>query len=203
MIQLYGTPVSRAQRSLWALEEVGVEYENIPTHFIGESKTPEHLARNPNGRIPVLVDGDLILWESMAINLYLAKRYDKGLQPKTLADEAHALKWSFWVMTEVETHLITVLMHRLMLPKDQKDAKIADAAVEKLAKPFAVLDAALAERKYILGDTYSVADVNVASVLATGSMVQVEFGDYPNLERWMSVCTARAACKTARGLMGG
>jgi glutathione S-transferase len=203
MITVYGVPASRTFRTLWMLEELGLRYENIPTHFAtGDTRRPEFLAINPNGHIPVLVDDDLTLWESMAINLYLAKRYDEGLQPKTVADEAHALKWSFWVMTEVENHLITALMHRAMLPADQRDAKVAEAAIAKLEKPLAVLDAELEEKKYLLGDTYTVADVNVASVLSTASLVKLTFDDHPNVQRWMGVCTSRPACKKARALMG-
>ena len=76
MIKLYGVPLSRAFRSLWALEEIGVEYENVPVNFVDDAKKPQYLAINPNGRIPALVDGDLTLFESMAINLYLARKYD-------------------------------------------------------------------------------------------------------------------------------
>ena len=79
--RLYGLAASRAFRSVWAMEEVGVEYEHVPTHFGAEAKTPEYLAVNPNGRVPALVDGDLVLFESMAINLYLAERYGEGLCP--------------------------------------------------------------------------------------------------------------------------
>jgi glutathione S-transferase len=203
MIKVYGIPASRTLRTLWMLEEIGVPYENIPTHFAtGDTQKPEFLAINPNGHIPTLVDGNVTMWESMAINLYLAKRYDKGLQPKSLEDECHAIKWSFWVMTEVEDSLVTVIMHRMMLPEDQRDAKIAEAAAEKLAKPFGVLDQELAERKYLLGDTYTVADVNVASVLAMAPMVGVDMSRFPNLKRWLDVCTARPACTKARGMMG-
>ena len=202
MIKLYGVPASRAFRSLWMLEELGVPYENIPTHFAtGDTHKPEFLAINPNGHIPVLVDDKVTLWESMAINLYLAKRYDKGLQPKTLEDECHAIKWSIWAMTEVENFLVTVLLHRMLLPKEQRDPKQADAAAEKLIKPFAVLDQQLADRKYLLGDTYTVADVNVASVLAMAPAVGVDFSKTPNLKRWLDVCSSRPACTKARGFM--
>ena len=203
MIKVYGVPASRTFRTLWMLEELGLPYENIPTHFAtGDTRKPEFLAINPNGHSPALVDGDVTIWESMAINLYLAKKYDKGLLPKTLADECHAIKWSFWAMTEVEPHLLTVLMHRLFLPPDQRDAKAADAAIEKLNKPFAVLDAELAERKYLVGDGYSVADVNVASVLSWVSLLKISVEKFPNLKRWLDVCTSRPACKKARGSTG-
>lgn len=203
MIKVYGIPASRTFRTLWMLEELGLPYENIPTHFAtGDTRKPEFLAINPNGHIPALVDGDVTMWESMAINLYLAKKYDKGLQPKSLADECHAIKWSFWAMTEVEPHLLSVLMHRMFLPPDQRDPKAADAAIEKLTKPFAVLDAEMAERKYLVGDGYSVADVNVASVLSWVALLKISVDKFPNLARWLDVCTSRPACKKARGSAG-
>src|SRR5262245_26006381 len=82
MIKLYGIPRSRAMRPLWMLEELGLPYENVSVSFVNETRMPAFLKLNPNGHIPVLQDGDLTLWESMAINLYLARRYDKGLWPK-------------------------------------------------------------------------------------------------------------------------
>jgi len=203
MIKVYGVPASRAFRTLWMLEELGLPYENIPTHFAtGDTRKPEFLAINPNGHIPALVDGDVKMWESMAINLYLAKKYDKGLQPKSIVDEAHAIQWSFWAMTEVENFLVTVLMNRMMLPQDQRDPKAAEAAIEKLNKPFAVLDAELSERKYLAGDTYTVADVNVASVLTWVPLLGIDLEKFPNVKRWLDVCTSRPACKKARTLMG-
>ena len=78
---LYGISASRAFRSIWAIEEVGIEYEHVPTSFRGDAGQPEYLAINPNGRIPALVDGDLKLFESMAINLYLARQYGGDLMP--------------------------------------------------------------------------------------------------------------------------
>lgn len=203
MIQLHGVRMSRATRCLWMLEELGLRYESLPVSFVGDVQKPEYKKLNPNARIPTLVDDDgTVIWESMAINLYLAKKYDKGLMPKSLVDECHAIKWSFWAMTEVEPHLVTVLMHRMFLPPDQRDAKIAETAIEKLNKPFAVLDAEMAERKYLVGDGYSVADVNVASVLGWVSLLSIDVTKFANLKRWLDVCTSRPACKKARGLMG-
>jgi glutathione S-transferase len=199
MIKLYGIPASRAYRSLWALEEVGVEYENVPTHFLGETKKPEFLAINPNGRIPTLVDGDVTLFESMAINLYLAKKYDGGLQPKTLEDEARALQWSFWGMTEIEPPLMQIILNRVMLPENQRNPAAADAAGEALHKPLAVLDAALADRRYLLGDAFTIADLNVASVLSMASFAGFDVSNHPNVNRWYQECLSRPAAARARG----
>ena len=198
MITLYGVPGSRAFRTIWMLEELGVPYENVPTHFAtGDTKKPEFLALNPNGHIPTLVDDGVPYWESMAINLYLARKYDKGLQPKTLEGEAHAIQWSFWAMTEVEYPLLDVLMHRMFLPAEQRDPKLAEAGLAKLQAPLGVLNAHLANRKYILGDQYTVADVNLASVLSWSTLVGVDLAPFPNLARWLTECTSRPAAKTA------
>ena len=100
-LKIYGVPQSRAYRTLWMANELGLDYENIPIHFAdGSAKTPEYLAVNPNGRIPAIDDNGFKLWESMAINLYLAKKHASGLSPKTMEDEAQAIQWSFWAITE-------------------------------------------------------------------------------------------------------
>jgi glutathione S-transferase len=113
MIKLYGIPGSRAMRSLWMLEELGVPYENIKTNFAtGDTRQADYMKINPNGHIPAIQDGEVTLWESLAINLYLARKYDKGLWPKTIAGEAHTFKWSIWAMTEAEEPVVTTLLHR-------------------------------------------------------------------------------------------
>ncbi len=191
MIKLYGISRSRAARSLWALEEIGLEYENIPTHFSGDTKKPDFLAINPNGRVPVLIDGDLTLFESMAINLYLAKKYDGGLQPKTPEDEARAVQWSFWGMTELEAQLIQMLLNTVMLPEAERDPSKIEAAVEALERPLRVLDGALADRAYLLGDAFTIADLNVASVLSLANIVGLDLSGYTNVKRWFDACLSR------------
>jgi glutathione S-transferase len=198
MIKLYGIPASRAFRSLWALEELGVEYEVVPTNFLGDSKKPEYLKVNPNGRIPALVDGDLTLFESMAINLYLAKRYDGGLQPKALEDEAQAVQWSFWGMTEVEPPLMQVLMHRVFLPENQRDPAAAEAGVAGLQKPLGVLNGALGGKRFLLGNDFTIADLNVASVLSISNYVGLDLSKFPNVARWYGECMARPAAARAQ-----
>jgi glutathione S-transferase len=104
-------------------------------------------AQPPNGRIPVLQDGDVTLFESLAINLYLARKYGPALWPKSVADEGRAYQayqWSIWAMTELEEPIITALMHRAFLPADQRVPAKADEAAERFKKPLAVLDGALA-----------------------------------------------------------
>ena len=193
MIKLYGISRSRAARSLWALEEIGIEYESVPIHFMGDTKKPDFLALNPNGRVPVLTDGEVTLFESMAINLYLAKKYDGGLQPKTLEDEARAVQWSFWGMSELEASLIQMLLHRVMLPEAERDASQIEAAAQALERPLRVLDGQLADRPHLLGDAFSIADLNVASVLSLAKIVSFELDAFPHVKRWFDACLSRPA----------
>ncbi len=215
MITVYGTANTRAFRVLWMLEELGVPYAHVKTDFAsGDTRAPEFLRINPNGHVPALVDGELRLFESMAINLYLAERYGAdGLWPTTLEDRARAVQWSFWVMTECEAHTFAVLLarggkqfetwrewtqsaeyertHPVHVPPDPK------AATAALQLPFRVLDDALAGREYLLGNDFGVTDLNVASVLVTARLALIRFAAFPHLDAWLARCTSRPALAAA------
>jgi len=190
MIKLYGVPRSRTARTIWMLEELQIPYENVPVSFIEESRKPEYMKINPNGHIPALQDGDLTLFESLAINLYLARKYDKGLWPKTIDGEAKAYQWSIWAMTELEEPLLTVLMNRAFLPEAQRDAKKADEAAERFKTPLAVLEGQLAG-DYLGGKDFTVADLNVAAVLGWAPLGGLDLGIAPKSQAWLGRCTAR------------
>ncbi len=199
MITLYGVSHSRAFRCLWMLEELGLEYQHVPINFAGGgTRTPEFLAVNPNGHIPALSDGDTVLFESLAINLYLAEKYDGGLQPKSVEDRGRATQWSFWAITETEQSVVEFLFNTLLLPEESRDAAAAAAAAEKLQPPFAVLDTALEGRKFLAGDSFSVADLNVAAVLAWCVPGGYDFASTPNLERWLETSMRRPAAQAAQ-----
>src|SRR5499427_514806 len=140
-LKIYGVARSRTFRTLWMAKELGLDYEHVKVDFAtGETQTQAHLALNPNGHVPVIDDDGFILWESMAINLYLAKKYGAGgLYPSRLEDEARAWQWSFWGMTEVERPLLTALLNRAFYPESQRDAAAADAAEKTLAPSLGVL----------------------------------------------------------------
>ena len=195
MIKLYGIPASRAMRCLWMLEELGVKYENVPTHFIGDAQKPDYLKLNPNGKIPTLDDEGTILWESLAINLHLARKYGKGsLWPDSEADQSRAIQWSFWAMTAVEPPLMQVLMNRAFLPEAQRDESQAKAGEATLQKPLGVLDGHFAGRDFIVGSRFTVADLNVHGVLGWSTTLgKMSLARYPNLARWLETCGKRPA----------
>jgi glutathione S-transferase len=200
MTTLYGSSRSRSARCLWALEELGVKYEHVPVQTT-EVKTPEHLKRNPNGHVPVLEDDGNFIWESMAINLYLAEKYGKNsLWPADVAGHGAAYKWSFWSMTEVEPHLMAILRNRVLLPEGQRDEKAAQAAVEALKGPLKVLDESLKGREFLLGSTFTIADLNAAAVLSWAAMMRLDLSATPTAQAWFQKCLGRPANQKVRTL---
>ncbi len=195
---LYGTSQSRALRSIWAIEETGIEYTHVPTHYFKDSKTDEYMAINPNGRIPALVDGDLHLFESMAINLYLTKHYGGALYPQDAPGEAQAWQWSVWAISEIEPLQMQVVIQRLFVPEDKRDATVIDNAIEGLQRPLKVLDAHLDGREYLLGDAFTVADINLAGVMNLMRMVSIDVAGHANVQRWLDSCYARPAMARAQ-----
>ena len=196
-LTIYGPPQSRSMRTLWIAHELGLEFESDPG-FGEDGASAALLAVNPMGQVPVIDDDGFLLTESMAINIYLAKKHQK-LAPKSLEEEAQALRWSFWVMTAVEGTLLDALKKSRGLMGVAQDVAGAKADLESLARPFRVLDAFLADRDYLLGDEFSVADLNVSSVLAWAAPAGVDFADQPNVAAWLSRCLSREAAVRARG----
>ncbi len=194
MLQLYGNPRSRAMRCLWMLEETGQPYQLIEkTTRADDLQTAEYIRLNPNARIPTLVDGDVALWESMAINIYLAQKYEGPMhfaEPEVLG---LATQWSFWATLEMEELVLDLLQHRALLPEFSRDASHAERDELLMRKPLGVLDGRLAGREYLVGDNFTVADLNVASILAWGKMARLELSPYPEVTRWLDGCLARPA----------
>ena len=201
-LKIYGIPRSRAFRTLWMAKELGLDYENIPIDMDSDgTRAPEYLRINPNGHIPTIDDDGFILWESMAINLYLAKKYSRGdLYPIRFEDEARVWQWSFWGMTEAERPVLTALFHRALLPEDKRDAALADEAERQLGRPLMVLDAAVATSPYLLGEHFSVADLNVASILSWARPARIDLSHVPKMADWFKRCAERPAARAARDL---
>lgn len=199
--RLYGTAHSRALRAVWGIEEVGIAYEHIPTSYGPDSKTPEYLAVNPNGRIPALIDGELRLFESMAINLYLTKRYASALYPTNANDEARTWQWSVWAISEIEPLQMQIVVQQHFTPEDKRNPKVVPGATKALQRPLRVLDAALAGRDWLVGEQFSVADLNVAGVMHLMKNIDFDYSAHTHVQRWADRCYARPAL--ARALAKG
>jgi glutathione S-transferase len=199
-LRIYGIARTRAFRALWVAKELGLDYEHIPVE-IGDAgaRTPEFLAINPNGRLPVIVDGGFVLSESLAITLYLAKKHSNGgLYPGSLEDEARAWQWTFWAVTEVDRGVNIWSLHAVRLPEAERDAAKRDEALSVLKAPFKVLDGALAGRRWLVGNDFTVADLNVAAIVSRA--IEMDLSAVPNLKAWLTRCLERPAAREALAL---
>ena len=197
MITLYGNFLSRATRCLWMLEELGVAYENVP---IAPPQAATVAPHNPNCKVPCLVDGEYKLFESMAINLYLAHKFGKApFWPASPEGLGLVYQWSFWGATEVEPSLVAMLVERVFKPQGTGDAAIIANATEKLGRPLQILDDSLVGKDWLLGECFSAADLNLASIVYLLNLVAFETGPLPRLRGWIDRCKNRPAWKKAHG----
>jgi glutathione S-transferase len=199
-LRIYGIARTRAFRALWVAKELGLDYQHLPIE-IGDdgAKSPEFLAINPNGRLPVIVDGDFVLFESLAITLYLAKKHSAGkLYPATLEGEARAWQWSLWAVTEVDRGVNIWSLHAVRLPPQERNTALREEALKVIASPFKVLDAAVTRQPYLLGNDFTVADLNVAAVISRA--VDMDLSAWPQLKDWLTRCLDRPAAREALAL---
>ncbi len=213
-LKIYGIGPSRAVRPIWTALELGVPFELISTPYAGgATRTPEFLAINPNGHIPALIDerpeGVVTVWESMACALYIARVHGQAdgqsITPATPREEAEALRWSFWTVSELESDALTVLMHRMAMPEDQRKPELADRAESRLKVPLAVLEQHLQAQHakgeaYLAANRFTVADVCVASVASWVRPAAALLAQYPAVSAWLKVCVDRPAQTQARGM---
>jgi len=197
-LRIYGIARTRAFRALWMAEELGLDYDHIPIE-IGPAgaRKPEYLAINPNGRLPAIDDDGFTLWESLAITLYLAKKHGR-FYPTTLESEARAWQWSLWAVQEVDRGVNIWSLHAVRLPPQERDPQRRAEALKVLEAPFRVLDGALAGHPYLLGEEFTVADLNVAAVISRA--IDMDLSATPRLAQWLERCLERPAARAARAL---
>jgi glutathione S-transferase len=208
MLTIYGVYRSRASRNIWLAHELGIAFRHVPViqqyrlaapDAAGaplNTRSPEFLKINPNGHIPTIDDDGLVLHESLAINLYLAKKHGGPLSPADAAEDGLMSMWTLWAATEVEPHSIQVLYHLAAKPPEERDPKIAKTAIDALRAPFAVLDQALAATGHVVGGRFTVADINLAEVIRYAMPATALFDEAPRLKTWIAACHARPAFKT-------
>jgi glutathione S-transferase len=211
-VKLYACYRSRGTRNFWLMDEMGIPYEQIPVlqaYRLAKPKSKDapfntasrkFLKVNPNGRIPAMKDGKTVLCESLAINLYLARKFGRKLKSdvaaKNVAEEGIATMWSLWAVTEVEPHAVQIMYHRAMKPEAERDEKIVTASVAALVRPLDVLEAHLAASGgYLMGGRFTVADINVAETVRYAAFVPELFTARPHLKKWIDTLHARPAFK--------
>jgi glutathione S-transferase len=196
-LRIFGIARTRAFRALWVAKELGIPYEHVEIEIGKEgARREDYLKVNPNGRLPAIQDDGFVLWESLAITLYLAKKHGFGrLYPADIEDEARTWQWSLWALNEVDRGVNIWSLHAIRLPPEERDpAKLAEA-LKVIAAPFRVLDTALADRQFLLGDDFTVVDLNVAAVISRA--VVMEMPETPNVAAWLKRCLGRPAAVAA------
>jgi glutathione S-transferase len=197
-LRIYGIARTRAFRALWIAKELGLDYEHIPIEIgAAGARQPDYLAINPNGRLPAIEDDGFVLWESLAITLYLAKKHGR-LYPTTLEGEARAWQWSLWSVQEVDRGVNIWSLHAVRLPPEDRDPQRLAEALKVIEAPFRVLDSALTGRSYLLGNDFTVADLNVAAVISRA--IDMDLAATPRLGDWLRRCLERPAARDARAL---
>jgi glutathione S-transferase len=193
MLTIYGVYRSRASRNIWLANELGLPFKHVPIMQryrlqeplpagVVHTKSPEFLKVNPNGHIPTIEDDGVVLHESLAINLYLAKKHGGPLAPRNVAEDGEMGMWALWAATEVEPQSLSIAQNGP-----------SDAAVSALRAPFAVLDKALKKTGFVVGDRFTVADVNVAEIVRYAQRAPALFDGAPHVKAWLTACQARPA----------
>jgi glutathione S-transferase len=202
MITFYWAPRSSAARIYWAMEELGIPFESVKLDFSkGDTRKPEYLALNPNGKVPLIVDDGVPIFESMAILIHLGQRYgeDKGLWPAA-GSKAHgqALAWVVWVAATLSPIMFRWMMNtQERFPAEARNAKQAESAKAEIDKLFPMVEDRLAKTPYMLGDTFTYVDLAVASALGFWRMFGQDFSGYPHIAKWIDTCQSRPAFKAA------
>jgi glutathione S-transferase len=198
---LYGSDKSRTRRVLWALEELGLDYEHVPVGYEDPAlKTADYLELNPMGAIPILRDGDVVLSESLAIILYLAKAYGRGgpepLYPDDADGEAQTWRWALWAQGQVEPWIQKDVRTRFL--KELAGPELEALRDVELAK----LDRVLAGRRWLVGDRFSAADMAVAAVLSPSRTDAMDLSAHPHVADWLKRCYGRPAAQAIRARFG-
>jgi glutathione S-transferase len=199
MLTLYGSANSRALRVVWMAAELGLQYDHkdwLPRS--PETKTADYLEVNPNARVPSIDDDGFILSESMAINMYLAKKHKSALYPSDPKLEALCWQWSLWETDRLDRQIVDYVRNSVASPPAERKPAVAEAAWLQVAPAFDVLETALAKSPWLAGPAFSVADLNVAGALYRA--LSIDVSKWRNLDGWLHRCWDRPAAKHARAL---
>jgi glutathione S-transferase len=196
-LKIFGTSRSRTFRVLWMASELGLNFEHDPISPQSCRNDLNFRAINPAGTIPAIVDDGFVMAESLAINLYLARRH-KQFWPDDIRGEARAIQWSFWVATTLEEPYTIWASHTFWQPEESRDSTLAATAAEQMRVGLDRLELALTEADWLVGEAFTVADLNVASVIPFVSRFERE--SRPHVADWLDRCRSRPAFRTTTRL---
>jgi glutathione S-transferase len=180
---------------LWCLAELGVDYERIDAGMqFGKNNEPEYLAMNPNGRVPTLVDGDYVLWESNSVMRYLCMEYGKGtpIYPIDPKQRAAVDRWLDWTLSTVQPVDRPVFWALIRTPMDKQDMAQIQKDLDAEAPVWAIADHQLSTRRYIEGDQFTIADIAVGAFARRWlGFTGIKKPAFPHVERWYADIASR------------
>ena len=207
MLIIHGVTRSRASRIIWLCRELDLPFRQEPViqayrlpdpdapDAPVNTHSPEFLALSPAGAVPVIDDDGLVLSESLACTLHLARKYDaNGVGPTDQAEFAQMLQWSFYAASSIEPDALTILfLHARGQEQSGEDQAIIANAAERLVRPMKVVDAHLATHGHLVGGRFTVADLNMAEVVRYAQGYGELMSQFPAVEAWLADCQARPA----------
>ncbi len=206
MLTIHGVTRSRASRLVWLCHEIGIEFRQIPVIQAYRlpypeaadaplnTRSPEFLALSPAGTIPVLQDGELVMSDSFAGSIYLARKYGLPLGPTDLAEEGEILQWCFYAASSIEAEALTILfLHKAGQEQSGEDQALVASAAERLIRPMRVLEGRLGTHEWLVGGRFTVADLIMAEVLRYAQGYGELFEQFPAVSAWLANCQARPA----------
>jgi glutathione S-transferase len=208
MLTIYGIYRSRATRNFWLLNELDLAFDHVPVvqcYKLADptapdaplnTLSPEFTAISPASAIPVLKDGDFVLAESLAINLYIARKAGGPLAPADNQENALMEQWALYGMTAIEPSTLAIMyVHaegRAGTPAGQTEIA---ARLDTLRRPMAALQTHLAAARHMVGQRFTVADINMAEILRYLQAEAAFLAEYPAVDQWLKTCQSRPAFK--------
>ncbi len=206
MLTIYGVYRSRSARVYWMAEELGIEFESVPVLQAKRlanplspdapinTLSPKFLALNPMALIPAIKDGDLVLNESLAINLYLARKYGGELGGKTVEEDGLMTMWTVWAVSELDGNTGKIVStYDDGRENTEAGRAVIDVACRTMKRPLSVLEKHLDGKDWIVGGRFTVVDLNIAEVLRYAQSETALFEAHPNIDAWIKRCQSRPA----------
>lgn len=201
-VRIFGAPRTRAYRCFWLAEEIGLDYEAISVTAEEARTHAGLLAVNPMGKLPSMEDDGLCLWESYAINHYIARKYGGSFGPQDLAEDGQLLSWAFWTATAIEPPALIMLMNGFLGEEGECDPDKIPLAMEDLKRPLDSLEKHIDEHGYLVGERFTVAEVNLVAVLGWVAVSGGDLAPYGSTVAWLARCGARPAARKVLARMG-
>ena len=201
MLTIYGSPKSSAGRCFWCLEEAGVQYQTKSIDFrAGEHKSEAFLKINPNGKVPALTDGDFTIWESVAINNYIADAYKPDLLGNTPQERGLVSQWNIWSVADLQVPMISAFIQLVFVPEPNRDTEVIAKAFEKIPPMLDSLEAELADKEYLVGNRFTLADLNTEFVVGICDDIKFDLSAYSNINQWRDRIANREATQRYKAL---